>query len=137
MTDNCPTFDENDYAYDESGGVVASAPKRGYASCLSQIAGVGPDAPTVTAANGTKQSHTPYRCDLLPAKASLHIAEILAYGAKKYGDNNWRGLKADDHINHALTHLFAHQAGDTQDDHIGHAACRMLMALETVLMEGK
>ncbi len=132
-------------AYDECGLPLARVaktvePRRGYASALTdmeklcgKIAGVGPDAPIVTAANGAKQSHTPYRCDLLPAKSLLHIANILDAGAKKYGANNWRGLPAEDHINHALVHILAHEAGDTQDDHLGHAACRMLMALETYL----
>ncbi len=35
------------------------------------IAGVGPDAPVVTNEAGGSQSSSPYRCDLLPAKAVL------------------------------------------------------------------
>ena len=101
------------------------------------VAGVGPDAPTVVSKNGAKQSGSPYRCDLLPALASLHIASILKYGAEKYGDNNWRGLTVADHINHAITHILAFQVGDKSDDHLGHAACRMLMALETDISGGK
>lgn len=94
------------------------------------VAGVGPEAPTVTNEKGAKQSGSPYRCDLLPAQASLHVAGILKYGADKYGDNNWRGIPIADHLNHALTHIFAWLAGDSQDDHLGHAACRLMMALE-------
>lgn len=131
--------DWQDQACDESGFPVAKAPhanKTFYGTRpLGHVKGVGPDAPTVVTKNGAKQSGSPYRCDLLPAKASLHIAEILKYGAEKYGDNNWRGLTVSDHVNHAMTHLFAFQAGDITDDHLGHAACRMLMALDTNILE--
>lgn len=94
------------------------------------IPGVGPDAPTITNERGASQSHVPYRCDLLPARAALAVAGVLHEGAVKYGVDNWRGLPVANHINHALMHLFAHLAGDASDDHLSHAACRALMALE-------
>lgn len=113
---------------DESGCPVGRVePLKGY------LKGLGPDAPVAINDKGGKQSVSPCRCDLLPAKALLHEAAILKYGADKYGDNNWRKIPLKDHINHALTHILAFQDGDTQDDHIGHATCRMLMALETYL----
>lgn len=87
----------------------------------------------VTNSAGAKQSRTEYRCDLLPVKATLAVAEVLKNGAAKYGDNNWRGITTPDHLNHALIHIFAHLAGDTQEPHLSHAACRVLMALETQL----
>ncbi len=102
-----------------------------------KLPGVGTDAPTAVSANGGKQSHVPYRCDLLPASAALRVSAILEEGAKKYGDNNWRKLELSDHVNHAMTHVLAHLAGDRQDDHLGHAACRMLFALETALTKGE
>ena len=121
--------------YDDWGVAEKDVPAAEQAACRKAglIKGVGTDAPTVVAANGAKQSQVPYRCDLLPAKALLHIASILDAGATKYGDNNWRGLTAEDHLNHALVHALAYQSGDTQDDHAGHCACRMLMWLETTL----
>lgn len=94
------------------------------------IEGVGPDAPVVTNAQGGKQSDSPYRCDLLPPEAVLKVARVLKHGADKYGPNNWRKLSENDHLNHAIAHIFARLAGDTQDDHLEHAACRLLMALE-------
>lgn len=99
------------------------------------VHGVGPDAPIETNAKGAKQSSLPYRCDLLPALALLHQAKILKGGADKYGDNNWRDIAIADHINHAMTHILAYLAGDKSDDHLGHATCRMLMALEISLGE--
>lgn len=94
------------------------------------VEGVGPDAPTIVNEAGGKQSVSQYRTDLLPPRALLSIAKVLKHGADKYGDDNWRKIRRKDHINHALTHLFALLAGDAQDDHLEHAACRVLMALE-------
>ena len=109
---------------------IADAMARVETARAARIAGVGADAPVVTNDAGAKQSHIPYRCDLLPPKAILKVARILSEGSAKYGDDNWRGITISDQINHALTHLFAYLAGDGQDDHIGHAACRLLMAVE-------
>lgn len=99
----------------------------------AKVDGVGKDAPTKTNAHGGKQSDSPYRTDLLQPLAMLHLAKIMKYGAEKYGDNNWHAIPTAEHLNHAMTHLFAHLAGDTQDDHLGHAAWRVVSALEQVL----
>jgi len=50
-------------------------------------------------------------------------------GAQRYEKDNWRGIDLDDHLNHALVHIYAHLAGDAQDDHLAHAFCRMMMAV--------
>lgn len=94
------------------------------------VRGVGKDAPTKVAENGANQSDTPYRCDLLPPLALLSIAAVLKGGADKYGANNWRKIPLIEHLNHAQTHLLALLAGDTSDDHVSHAATRLLFALE-------
>lgn len=96
----------------------------------SKVVGVGPTAPTVTNEQGGKQSDSPYRMDLVPAQAIFTVANILKTGAEKYGENNWRKITVEDHLNHALVHAYAYLAGDSTDDHLGHFACRALMALE-------
>jgi hypothetical protein len=96
---------------------------------VAEIAGVGKDAPIHTNEKGAKQSASPYRCDLLDGPAILRLAAVLKYGADKYAPNNWRGIPTNDHINHALVHIFAYLAGDTQDDHLGHFLCRAMMAV--------
>jgi hypothetical protein len=101
------------------------------------IADLSPDAPTAINEHSGRQSSLPYRCDLLPPRALLHEAEILARGAAKYGVDNWRKIGVREHVNHALTHLLAMLAGDGQDDHLGHATCRCLMALEMQLTGDK
>lgn len=100
------------------------------------VKGVGLDAEVVTNAKGAKQSATQYRMDLLPPQALLAVAGVLKLGAEKYGDNNWREIPIEDHLNHAIIHAYAYLAGDKQDDHLGHFACRALMALETLLCKG-
>ena len=61
----------------------------------------------------------------------INVAKILQYGAERYQPNNWRLIPEEDHLNHALSHIFADLAGDTQDDHINHALCRLMMAYAT------
>jgi hypothetical protein len=97
---------------------------------VPKIDGVGAETPTFVNATGGRQSSLPYRCDLLQPHALLHIAKIMQYGAARYGENNWHRITVAEHLNHAITHVLAHLAGDTQDDHIGHATWRMLSALD-------
>src|ERR1043165_5051049 len=78
-----------------------------------RVEGVGPDAQLTVNAKGGKQSDSPYRSDLLPPQALLAVARVLKRGADKYGDDNWRKIERQDHINHALTHILSFQAGDT------------------------
>ena len=69
-------------------------------------------------------------------KALIRIAKVLQYGADRYEPNNWRLIPQESHINHALIHLVAHLMGDTQDDHLDHALCRLMMAYATEKSEG-
>lgn len=97
------------------------------------IRGVSTSAPIITNEKGAKQSDSPYRLDLVDPKALLAIGAVLKEGAAKYGEENWRGIDLNDHINHALVHIYAYLAGDTSDDHIEHAATRMIFALNKKL----
>lgn len=93
---------------------------------------LGPDAPIVENAAGGKQSACPVSLvESFPHKAVLAVGAVVKKGLERYAPNNWRLIERKDHLNHALTHLFAYCAGDKQDDHLEHAACRILMALET------
>lgn len=90
---------------------------------------LSPNAPTITNAQGGSQSDTKYAFTELDPHAMFVLAEILYTGRAKYGKNNWRKIPVEDHINHALVHINAYIAGDTQDDHLGHAFCRMMFAV--------
>jgi hypothetical protein len=97
--------------------------------------GVDKDAPTVVNSEGGKQSKVEYRFDLVPPHALADVAEILYYGALKYGEDNWHNIESGSHLNHALTHINAFRCGDTSDDHAEHAACRIMMWLEMLHKE--
>ena len=92
--------------------------------------GLGKETETKTHKGGGKSSDIPFAPELLPAEALLKVSKILAEGVPKYGRNNWKKIPSQIHLRHALTHIFALMADDEQDDHLGHAACRLLMALE-------
>jgi hypothetical protein len=93
--------------------------------------GLSQEAPVVTNEKGGKQSHLPYAFHLTDANAMMEIAKVFGQGAKKYARDNWRKISCEEHLNHAITHIFAALAGDKQDDHLSHAGARIVMALAT------
>lgn len=105
------------------------------------IYGLSPDAPITTNENGGKQSATPYGFHLLPTSAVFAAAEVAAYGANKYNETfsqrNYTKISTEEHINHAIQHLYAYLAGDTTDDHLGHAIVRAMFAYDTALLKSK
>ena len=76
------------------------------------------------------------RYDLLPPHALDEIAHVLAYGADKYGADNWRaGAAWSRYFAAAMRHLWAYWRGENLDDetkrhHLAHAACCVLFLLE-------
>lgn len=105
------------------------------------IFGVEPDAPVVINEKGGKQSESPYGFHMIPTSAIFDAARVLAYGANKYGetfeDRNYTKIPSIDHLNHALQHIFAHLAGDKQDDHLGHALVRLMFAYDMAQRENR
>jgi hypothetical protein len=97
----------------------------------THVVGVGPDAPIVTNGKGAKQSAIPYKFTDFDAKHVLRVAAVSARGFSKYGPRNYLGISAQDHLDHALTHINAFLAGDPQEDHLAHAICRLYFAMAT------
>lgn len=99
--------------------------------------GVGPEMEVDPTPEGGHHSRTPYRFDLLPPLALARVAKVLDTGSRKYRPWNWLLIGIDAHLNRVLQHTVAYIAGDTQEldevEHLAHAACRALMALEVVL----
>jgi len=93
------------------------------------VKGVGADAPVVANKFGGKQSKVEYDFTQLDPLAMFQLAGILKRGADKYGRDNWKRITTEEHLNHALQHIFAYLAHDKQDDHLGHAFCRLMMAI--------
>lgn len=97
------------------------------------VKGVGKDEPIVVNGNGGGQSKVSYRFDLADPKAMFEMCKVLAIGAERYGDFNWRLIPIEDHINHLLIHAYAYLAGDKTDEHLSHMMCRALFAQAVVL----
>ncbi len=89
---------------------------------------VDKDAETTTNEAGGKQSHVPVRFDLIDAKALFEQAKVLHEGAVKYGEDNWRKIPVEDHLNHLIMHAYAYLAGDRTDEHLSHIMCRATFA---------
>ena len=80
------------------------------------------------------------RLDLLPYSGLTMAAEVLEYGRKKYGKNNWAcGMSWSRPYAACLRHLMAWNNGENIDPesglhHIGHALCNLLF-LATFISE--
>lgn len=92
---------------------------------------VGKDVDMVVNEQGGKQSKLPARFDLIPPIELFEIAVVLGEGAIKYGEYNWTLIPTHDHLSHAIAHIYAFLAGDVSDEHLSHAACRLLFASYT------
>lgn len=85
-----------------------------------------------------KYDHGKPRMELLPPTALEHVAHVLGFGARKYGDFNWRaggGLDELRLIGAMLRHVFRHMAGERYDResgqlHLAHAATTLLFLLD-------
>lgn len=73
---------------------------------------------------------------LIPPEALLRLNAVVGEGAVKYAENNWRRIPFEEHISHALEHLFLYMDGQRDEDHIGHALCRLAFAAATEPAEG-
>lgn len=100
---------------------------------VSDIAGKGTEIHTNL--KGGSQSHIPVRFDLVDGKAMFAMTAVLHEGACKYGDNNWRKIDIDDHLNHLIMHAYAWLSGDRSDKHLSHIMCRAMFAQAVDLQE--
>lgn len=68
-------------------------------------------------------------------------AQVAKQGAEKYGesfgDRNFTKIAAEDHVNHALQHLYAYLQGDQSDSHLAHAIVRCMFAYEVSDEDGR
>lgn len=89
-------------------------------------------------AEGVKHDKEKVRYDLLPPELLEGVAQILTFGAKKYGDRNWElGMDWMRVFGALQRHLWAWRSGEdvdpeTSKSHLWHAGCciAFLMAYE-------
>ena len=59
------------------------------------------------------------RYDLIPAAPLKRLAELMARGAVKYGDNNWtKGMPASRFMASLMRHVEAYRLGERDEDHL-------------------
>jgi hypothetical protein len=82
---------------------------------------------------GRKDDSEKLRWDLLPVSELEDIIGVLSYGAKKYGDDNWKSVTTPRrrYFAAACRHVFAWWRGETFDPesglhHLAHAGCSLL-----------
>lgn len=102
---------------------------------ISDVA--GKDRPITVNEKGGGQSSVPVRFDLIDGKALFNMAHVLDEGAKKYGDNNWRQIDVEDHLNHLIMHAYAYLSGDRSDEHLSHIMCRAMFAQAVAITEAE
>jgi hypothetical protein len=91
------------------------------------------DDPIETNADGGSQSVIEHTFGTMPLNALSALSQLQRLGDQKYGAHNWRQIAEPDHIDHAFAHLLGHCTGDRTEDHLLHAAWRLLAALEVRL----
>lgn len=96
---------------------------------MTKRKGLGKNAEIEENERGGRQSKLPYDFTLIDSDALFTLANVLYEGSKKYEIDNWRRIPTEPHLNHALAHIYAYLEGNTDDNHLGHAFCRLMMAL--------
>ena len=82
--------------------------------------------------SGKKDDQEKLRMDLLDSRWLFGVSKILTFGAKKYGEHNWRrGLAYSRLFAAVQRHLWAFNNGEdndeeTGDSHLLHASCCLM-----------
>lgn len=89
-----------------------------------------------------KQDKGKLRFSLLPTKTLLEVLQVLEFGAKKYGEENWRHTvdgSTTRYIDAAVRHILAFNGGEELDtesgnNHLAHAITSLFFAMELSLI---
>ena len=93
------------------------------------VRGLSPSCPETP---DGKQSRIDVAFDLICPDALFALARVLQEGREKgRTTEGWKSIPTEDHLNHALMHVYGHLQGDRQEDHLQHAFCRLMMAWST------
>lgn len=84
---------------------------------------------TVVNEQGGKQSHLDARFDCIPPVVLRLLAQCLGFGARKYGDENWKNIPQRDNLNHTMNHINEWNRGNRDEPHLVNAMARLTFAL--------
>lgn len=87
------------------------------------------DGDTITNDAGGKQSFLSARFDCIPYVVLRLLAQCLGFGAMKYQKDNWKLIKLEEHVAHAMNHLNEWMIGDRSEPHLVNAMARVTFAL--------
>jgi Domain of unknown function (DUF5664) len=99
---------------------------------------IGNIAVPVLKNSGKKHDNGKARMILLAPKGIEEEANVMSFGASKYGDYNWRkGIHLSRYISASLRHIFAVVRGELNDPesglpHLAHAKANLGMAIQTL-----
>lgn len=87
---------------------------------------------------GKKFDDGKLRWDLMPWDALEKVCEVITYGAKKYGDNNWQMVARERYFAAGMRHRVQRNRGELYDKesgllHQAHACCNDLFELHKEL----
>lgn len=74
------------------------------------------------------------RWSLIPWDALGLVVGVLSFGAKKYSDDNWKGISVERYESALFRHFAAWKAGETNDEesglhHLAHMTCCAIFIL--------
>lgn len=91
--------------------------------------------------NGMKYDQDKPQYGLIPPKALRAMVDVMTFGAKKYGPDNWRLVPDAErrYFDAAERHIWAFKEGELIDPesnlpHLAHAMCCLFMLHEHVLL---
>lgn len=88
------------------------------------------------AGEGIKYDKEKLQFHLVPWNVMKEVVKVMMFGAKKYGENNWKELDdgAKRYRNAAYRHLIARDENEVHDEetklyHMAHAICSCMFSL--------
>lgn len=91
---------------------------------------------------GIKHDDDKLRWDLLPLIVIKEIVQVISYGAKKYGPNNWKLVDTERYYAALQRHITDWRLGEREDPetgwhHLAHAGCCLIFILWKELKNDK
>lgn len=73
-----------------------------------------------------------YRLDLVDPIAMTNLGRTLEQGLKKYPNQDWKKQSKEEHLNHALVHIYSWFNNKEDMIHLHHAFCRLMFSVSPI-----